>query len=277
MKSLFLIYPPKENGTIPETVYNDTLLYLRYNIRGSCTCTYKDDTSLVNCIVSNGISIVITTRDISYRTALLLRGLNVVLIVIGTNSELGDIVDIEIDPLLAKKSKRDRNFNGPRYLLSSIAEKFELGTLAKTMKVPVKKLEEELQSSQAEVELVDIISLFKKLPWDSEYFGINIGYVSCLRLTPSIERIVKEFTKKEKIGLLEYLCNCHDTVSVINAEKSGYSFVDMRLTFERHLKNNLSVQKKEDFRVAKGCIQDIEKLRSIASNIYKDSRYYFDG
>jgi dTDP-4-amino-4,6-dideoxy-D-galactose acyltransferase len=208
---------------------------------------------------------------------LLLKGLNVVIIVIGTNPEIGDVIDIEIDPLLTRTSRRHRNFAGSRYLLSSIIEKLELESLADVMKLPVEKLEEELQSNQAEMELVDIISLFKRLQWDSEYFGINIAYISCLRLTPNIDRIVKEFTRKEKIDLLQYLCNCHDKVSVINAERSGYSFVDMRLTFEQYLNNKISVEEREDFRVDKGCLQDIEKLRSIASDIYKDSRYYYDG
>ena len=277
MKTLFLTFQSKENGLIPNIVYNDTLLYIRYNIQNSCICVYEDDASLVDHILSNNISIVVTTKDILYQTALLLRGLNVVLIMIGTKPELEDIIDIEIDPLLTKTSKRNKNFTGPRYLLSSVAEKLGLEVLAKNMKVPVNKLEEELQSNQAEIELVDIISLFKKLQWDSDYFGINIGYVSCLRLTPNIERIVKEFTRKEKIDLLEYLCNCHDKVSVLNAERSGYSFVDIRLTFERHLTNTFSLPMRKDFRVDKGCLQDIEKLRSIASDIYKDSRYYFDG
>lgn len=277
MKTLFITYKTTDNESIPNMVYNDTLLFLRYNIRDSHTCIYIDDASLLNLIAENGISIVITTRDISYQTALLLRGLNVVLIVFGSNPELGDIIDIEIDPLLTKTSRRQRNFVGSRYLLSSIVEKFGPESLANVMGLPVKKLEEEFQSGQAGVELVDIISLFKKLQWDSEYFGINIGYISCLRLTPNIERMVKEFTKREKIGLLEYLCNCHDKVSVINAERSGYSFVDMRLTFERYLNNNISVKEREGFRVDKGSPQDIEKLRSIASDIYKDSRYYFDG
>lgn len=277
MKTLFLTFKSKENGSIPGVVYNDTLLYIRYNIQNSCVYMYEDDASLIDHILSNNISIVVTTRDILYQTALLLRGLNVVLIMIGTKPELEDMIDIEIDPLLTKTSKRNKNFTGLRYLLSSVAEKLGLEPLAKNMKVPVSRLEEELQSNQAEIELVDIISLFKKLQWDSDYFGINIGYVSCLRLTPNIERIVKEFTKKEKIDLLEYLCNCHDKISVLNAERSGYSFVDIRLTFERHLTNTFSLPVKKDFRVDKGCLQDIEKLRSIASDIYKDSRYYFDG
>jgi len=277
MKTLFLTFETKDKTSIPSIVYNDTLLYIRYNIRESCICTYESDSALVDCITSHGISIVVTTKDVSYETALLLRGLNVVLIVIGINPELKEITDIEIDPLLTRKTRRNRNFAGPHYLLSSIVEKLGLGVLAKTMKLPADKLEEELQSNQAEVELVDIVSLFKKLQWDSAYFGFNIGFISCLRLTPNIERIVKDFTKSEKIELLEYLCNCHDKVSVINAEKSGYSFVDIRLTFERHLNNDICINEKEGYRVGKGRLQDIEKLRSTSSDIYKDSRYYFDG
>ena len=277
MKTLFLIFKTNANGTIADNIYNDTLLYVRYNIRNSCICKYEDDISLIDCIKSNDISIVVTTNAISYQTALLLRGLNIVLIMIGTNPKLEDIIDIGIDPLASKESRRNRNFTGSRYLLSSVVEKIELKLLAKTTNLDPDKLAEEIQSNQAEIELVDIVSLFKKLQWDSEYFGINIGFVSCLRLTPNIERTVKEFTKKENIDLLEYLCNCHDKVSVLNAEKSGYSFVDMRLTFERYLNDDLSVPEKEGFRMAKGGLQDIEKLRIIASDIYKDSRYYFDG
>lgn len=277
MKTSFLIFPKETNGSIADRIYSDTLLYIRYNIRDSHVCTYQDDAALIEHIKARDISIVVTTSDISYHTALLLRGLNVVLIMIGANPELEDIIDIGIDPLASKTSRRSRHFAGHRYLLSSVVEHVNLEELARSINVNPEKLVEEIQSSQAESDLVDIVSLFKKLQWDSEYFGINIGYVSCLRLTPNIERIVKEFTKKEDIDLLEYLCNCHDKVSVINAERSGYSFVDMRLTFERYLNDDQPVSPKKNFRVAKGSLQDIEKLREIAADIYKDSRYYFDG
>lgn len=277
MKTLFLIFKANSNGAVEDKVYNNTLLYIRYNIRNSCICTYDNDFSLIDHIKSNDISIVVTTNEISYQTVLLLKGLNIVLIMIGPNPALEDIIDIVIDPLASKTSRRNRNFSGPRYLLSSVAEKVDPNALAKIMNLDSVRLAEETQNSQAENELVDIVSLFKKLQWDSEYFGINIGFISCLRLTPNIEKSVKEFTRKEKIDLLEYLCNCHDKVSVLNAERSGYSFVDIRLTFERYLNDDLGIPEKEDFRVSKGGLQDIEKLRVIASNIYKDSRYYFDG
>ena len=277
MKTFFLTFDTAENGSIPRIVYNDTLLYIKYNIRNSCISTYKDDAALINYIKKHSIMIVVSTNDISFQTALLLRGLNVVLIVIGSKTSLKDLVDITIDPLFAKPTRRNRNFLGPRYLLSSLVDKLEFDQLAETMDMDADKLEEELHSCQAETELVDIVSLFKKLQWDSDYFGINIGYISCLRLTPNIEKVVKDFTKKEKIDLLEYLCNCHDKISVLNAEKSGYSFVDMRLTFEHYLNNDIRYSQKHGYRVEKGCLQDIEKLRTIAADIYKDSRYYFDG
>ena len=93
MKTAFLMVNMEGNGSIPKTVYCDTLLYIRYNIQNSCILNYENDTVLIDYIEKNDISIVVTTNEIPYPTLLLLKGLNVVLIMIGLQPGSENLTD----------------------------------------------------------------------------------------------------------------------------------------------------------------------------------------
>ena len=82
--------------------------------------------------------------------------------------------------------------------------------------------------------------------------------------------------RKKDIRLIEYVCNCHDKKSVRLAEKNGYEFKDIRLTYEKKLtrKDNVEVSGKNQFGIAQA--EHIPALREISRNLYLDSRYYFD-
>jgi len=203
----------------------------------------------------------------------LIKGLDLVQVVIGLRDDLTETADIIIDPLLKKS---DRYFVGTKYLLTSILEKVSLGDVAPLLRISPELLGKEVKHNEAGTELLNIAKLYQKLEWDSEFFGINIAYISCLRLTPNIERHVKNFIRREKIGMLTYQCNCHDNKSVVTAEKNGYSFVDIRLTFEQFLKDKGPIGGRDGYSIKKGVPQDIGVLKKLAGNIYKLSRYYYD-
>lgn len=270
---MLVIYHQEECNDIQIQIYRETLDYIAKNAPNVTIYKFINNEDLLKFINGHDFLSVIATKEISYQTSLLLKGLGLIQIIIGEKKEIEDIVDIIIDPNIYKNEKY---FVGPQYLLYSILKKYSAESLARLMQIDPDFLKEEVNHNEAEYKLLDIVQLFQKLQWDSEFFGINIGYVSCLRLTPNIEKHIKKFIRKEKIDLLEYLCNCHDKQSVSTAEKNGYSFVDIRITFEKVLKNKVDVQERENYYVRKGEWKDIEKLKEMAKGLYKYSRYYYD-
>ncbi len=123
----------------------------------------------------------------------------------------------------------------------------------------------------------DIIEVVKVLSWDSDFFGFPVAYLSCGKLRPVIMQHVLEFSKNNKVRVLEYLCNCHDRESVMLAEEHHFHFADIRLTFERNLDNLAEPPSlPEGYSFGLATEEDIDALTGIADGIYLDSRYYFD-
>jgi dTDP-4-amino-4,6-dideoxy-D-galactose acyltransferase len=114
------------------------------------------------------------------------------------------------------------------------------------------------------------------MDWDTEFFGYNVAFLSCLHLTENIYRKISLFIKENNTRLVEYLCNCHDRKSVEIAEKYGFSFVDIRLTFVKPLVNAEIVTLTPGLEFRKSTEEDIPALESIANGIYTKSRYFFD-
>ncbi|MFQ5787164.1 MAG: GNAT family N-acetyltransferase, partial [Thermodesulfobacteriota bacterium] len=122
-----------------------------------------------------------------------------------------------------------------------------------------------------------IFELITLLEWDSNFFGYPVAFLSCKHLTENILYRTNGFIRKEKIRLVEYLCNCHDKRSVKLAEKNNYGFKDIRLTFVKLLEKNtveVNLDSNMDFGLAEE--QHIPKLREIGRDIYLYSRYSFD-
>lgn len=273
MKDVLVILFKNRSKNIKTRVYRETLKHITGRLSDVRTYRFVNNRNLLKLVEKNNFTSVISTNEISSDTALLVKGAGLVQILIGMEKSLLEISDIIIDPLIQKS---ERYLVGTRYLLSSILDKVPARSLAGVLGLTERSLRDEVNHNEAETELVDIATLYQKLAWDSDFFGVNIGFLSCLRLTPNIEKHVKKFIRKEKIDLLEYLCNCHDRESVITSEKNGYSFVDIRLTFERFLNGKKRTAKREDYCVLKGTKRDIKSIRKIAQSAYRYSRYYFD-
>ncbi len=123
----------------------------------------------------------------------------------------------------------------------------------------------------------DIISVVKILNWDTEFFGFPVAFISCLKLNPDIVKYIYSFCEKNSIRLLEYLCDCHDRPSVLLAEKFGFNFADIRLTYEKFIEYNADlIPLPEGFSVCLATEKDINVLMQIAKGHYLSSRYFFD-
>ena len=175
-----------------------------------------------------------------------MRGLKIVTITIGKRDKYQPYSDIVIDCL---SDDDKRYFMGKNYSIC--------------------------QNESLVLEINEIVNLTMKLEWDSNFFGFNVAYLSCMHLTENIIYQVDKFIRKNNIRFVEYLCNCHDRESVIVAEKNGFNFVDIRLTYGRILREKKDVSL-DNLIFDKATEKDIPRLRSISKNLYKESRYFFD-
>lgn len=178
----------------------------------------------------------------------LFRGMGLVLVTFGDFETYSDIADIVFDPF---QEKGPGVFSGSDYLVAR----------------------------QEKSEISEVLSLFKYLEWDSNFFGFGVIFLSCRYLTKNITKALEHFLENDReIRLIEYLCNCHDAKSVKIAEDEGFRFVDIRLTFECSLDSFLRDESAilEEYSCGLATESDIPNLREIAASIYADSRYYYD-
>lgn len=123
---------------------------------------------------------------------------------------------------------------------------------------------------------LSILEMVKMLSWDSNFFGFNVGYISSNYLTENIYQNVEKFLINNKTKVAYFLCDCHDRETVKIAQNNGFDFVDIRLSF---LKKNISFSKVElsEMKFQKANENDLNKFDYIVDDMYRESRYFFDG
>ena len=124
----------------------------------------------------------------------------------------------------------------------------------------------------------DLISVCIFQEWDTGFFGKRIAYLTPQRLTEPIVQYTMQRCRLWNIECLYYLSDCHHAQSVRLAEKYGFHFVDIRLTFEYDLikKGPPDKSPARDMVVRPCRLGDVPTLKEIARTAYLDSRYYFD-
>ena len=101
-------------------------------------------------------------------------------------------------------------------------------------------------------EFKDITDIVSYLKWDSNFWKLNIASLNTLRITDNIIEKVNAFCSSNAINMIQFLCNCHDPISVKIAEKNLFSFKDIRLTLEKKIKaDNINLIKNYNCRIAK--------------------------
>jgi len=269
-----LIYDhPGAACSVAEAVVFQTLELLGATLPGVVRLAARVPGELVEEVRRGKVDLVVFDPHLAEPAALALKGLGVVLVLIGRSDTLEPLADICIDPTRPPHPAR---LSGPRYLLPGLLKTLRAEDIAGLMKMPVAALKEEMETNSAEVEIPEILELVSIMRWDSDFFGYPVGFLGCRRLTPAIQRLVGNFTSTHRVVLLEYLCNCHDRLSVQTAEQAGYSFVDIRLTLEHALRQAPAAALPAGTRVIRAESSHIPVLRQMASELYLDSRYFFD-
>lgn len=115
-------------------------------------------------------------------------------------------------------------------------------------------------------------------PWDTAFFGLPIARLGTARLTPELMRPIREWCDAQRVRCLYFLADADDRQTVRLAEEHGFTFVDVRVTFERPGNApaaNPTLPAGACVRTAQA--DDIPALQAIARVSHRDSRFYFDG
>lgn len=191
---------------------------------------------------------VVISNLLPLQWRIILNGLKIVSITVDDINKSDETSDIVIDYLFENKRKL---FCGKKFKAST--------------------------SNNFDVQFKEIFNLISLLTWDTKFWGYNVAYLSSRHLSHSILYRINNFIKNGQIRLVEYLCDCHDKRSVSIAEKNGFQFKDIRLTYEKKLSNQQKNSNSDNIKFSLATEEHLPSLRKLSKDIYKDSRYYFDG
>ena len=190
---------------------------------------------------------VVIADNLPYDWLYILKGMKIVSLIFGDANKYHNEADIVID---YKGNDSVKYFSGDYYSIKNL-----------------------------DFNISEVVNIISKLSWDSNFFGYPIAYVSSRYLSDNIQNVINFFVKQNNIKLVQFLCNCHDNFSVKVAEKNGYHFTDIRITFSLFLKKYLEVSDETilpgKFELAR--IEHIENLCTLTNFLYNDSRYFYDG
>lgn len=123
--------------------------------------------------------------------------------------------------------------------------------------------------------VADLVTIVERLPWDTDFFGVNIATLHPTRINEAVVDYALRECRKDKIDCLYYRCDCHDPVSVALAERRGFHFVDIRMTFQRRIEAQPPLPRRA-YAIRPARPADLPQLMAIASTSYVFSRYFFD-
>ncbi|MCW3127533.1 MAG: putative acetyltransferase [Bacteroidetes bacterium] len=122
-----------------------------------------------------------------------------------------------------------------------------------------------------------VADLVKKLQWDTEFWGYGVGNIKSKTLTENIYYKSEKAARESGINVLEYLCSCDDRESLRTAEDLGFHLSDIRLTFDMKAVKIKIDPLPEGLTYGLAEERHIPELIDISKDLYRESRYYFDG
>ncbi len=114
---------------------------------------------------------------------------------------------------------------------------------------------------------------YRFLEWDSRFFGRRIARVESDRLDEASVAEALDWSREHRIDCLYFLCAPDDDRSVVVAEANGFHLVDIRLELSCRIEAPPAASG-----VAVRGFQpsDLDALQRIASEAYRDTRFWYD-
>ena len=117
-------------------------------------------------------------------------------------------------------------------------------------------------------------SIWERLPWDSDFFGVAIARVPQPRATAGDLASAVRWADATATDCLYFLADADDPDSVRAAEENGFSLVDVRVTLERIVAPGATAGDDADVRLA--TLDDLPRLASIARTSHRNTRFHRD-
>lgn len=117
------------------------------------------------------------------------------------------------------------------------------------------------------------------LDWDTEFFGRRIARASLHRLDRESTLAIDAWCQANAIDCLYFLAEADDPQTIHLAEESGYRLMEVRLNYDRSLKDwdpLTRPQPPQGITTRRAQPEDVPILLPIARTSYVDSRYFFD-
>jgi dTDP-4-amino-4,6-dideoxy-D-galactose acyltransferase len=122
-----------------------------------------------------------------------------------------------------------------------------------------------------------VADLVKKLSWDTDFWGLGYGQIKSKTLTENVYHKVEHYARANDIKFLEFLCDADDQQNIFTAEKLGFHLGDIRITFDVKGKRVDMEPLPEGMHYGIAEERHIDELKRISKDLYKISRYYYDG
>ncbi len=114
------------------------------------------------------------------------------------------------------------------------------------------------------------------LEWDSKFFGRRIGRVNGSRLSEELVSQIEGWCGRHRIECLYFLADATDGLTVRSAQANMFRFVDVRVTMDLRVEA-IGDDKSAQAKVRDAGEDDIPKLRELARDSHRDTRFYYDG
>ncbi|MCY4018848.1 MAG: GNAT family N-acetyltransferase [Chloroflexi bacterium] len=118
--------------------------------------------------------------------------------------------------------------------------------------------------------------LVRFLPWDTNHFGYRIGRANIHCLDEESYQLLKDSCKKVEIDCLYFLADASDQASILELQRHGFIFVDIRSTLELKVPGPPTPQSNGDAIIRSSSVGDLETLAAIARDSFMSTRFYTD-
>ena len=127
--------------------------------------------------------------------------------------------------------------------------------------------------------------LVRFLPWDTNHFGYRIGRARIQRLDAESYQQLRADCAQAEIDCLYFLADAADQASILELQRHGFIFVDIRCTLEwkvpvspsaQHVKRSHAQRNSEEAVIRFASVDDGESLAAIASGGFTATRFFAD-
>ncbi len=118
--------------------------------------------------------------------------------------------------------------------------------------------------------------LLSFLPWDTNHFGYRIGRAKIRRLDEGSYQLLRDSCEKLEIDCLYFLAEAHDQATILELQRRGFIFVDIRSTLERKVPDSPSPQSNGDAIIRSSSADDLETLAALARDSFTATRFFAD-